>query len=47
MVRPTDQEMTAIEKTVYNISRSQKKGALDAMGAHRGKHQGQAGGRGR
>lgn len=38
MVRPTDQEMIAIEKIVCYSHRSQKKGMRQAMQGHMGKH---------
>lgn len=47
MVKPTDQDMTAIKKTVCHIHRSQGEGACHSMGVHKGKHRSRSGGTGR
>ena len=46
MVRPTGQEVIAVEKIICYTHSSQEEGAWHAMGGHMGRHQGRLGGRG-
>ena len=43
MVKPTDVEMTAIEKTIFYTHKSQEKGHTTPWWGHTGKHQDQSG----